>query len=100
MHFGNLINFLRQTSIDQDVAIFDNFSCFTDSPTIELDEILMSSCKKRIAPWIVKHLKPMSDGLIENRFLFKKVARHIAEKVILHDQYPGECSRSTISILN
>lgn len=51
----------------------------------------MSSCKKRIAPWIVKHLTSISDGLIENRFLFKKVARHIAEKTILQNQYPGEC---------
>lgn len=56
----------------------------------------MSSCKKRIAPWIVKHLKPMNDELIENRFLFKKVAKHIAEKVILQDQYPGEYKRGKL----
>ncbi|XP_037049752.1 uncharacterized protein LOC119084032 isoform X1 [Bradysia coprophila] len=68
----------------------ENNSFAPYSPTIELDEILMSSCKKRIAPWIVKHLTPIGDGLIENRFLFKKVARHIAEKAILRDQYPDE----------
>lgn len=56
----------------------------------------MSSCKKRIAPWIVKHLQPMSDGLIENRFLFKKVAKHIAEKIILDDQYPGESNQELL----
>lgn len=57
---------------------------------MELDEILMSSCRKRIAPWIVKHLKPMRVGFIETRYLFKKVAKHIADKIILRDQYPGK----------
>lgn len=42
----------------------------------------------------------MNDELIENRFLFKKVAKHIAEKVILQDQYPGECKRLNCQRVN
>lgn len=69
---------------DEDLAAY--------SPSIELDEILMGSCKKRIAAWIVKYLmRPMTDGLIANRFLFKKLAKHIAQDVIMDNQYPGEC---------
>lgn len=60
------------------------------SPSMELNEILIASCKKRIAPWIVKCLmKPMKDGLIANRFLFKKLAKSIAENIIYEKQYPG-----------
>lgn len=70
-------------SVDDDLAAY--------SPSIELDEILMASCKKRIAEWIVKYLmRPMTDGLIGNRFLFKKLAKHIAQEVIMGNQYPGE----------
>ncbi|XP_061394739.1 uncharacterized protein LOC133330308 [Musca vetustissima] len=61
------------------------------SPSIELDDILMGSCVKRISPWVVKHLMiPMRHGLIGNRFVFKKLARHIARSIIMENQYPDE----------
>ena len=61
------------------------------SPSIDLDEILMGSCTNRIAKWVVGGLmKPLKDGLIANRFLFKKLAKRIAENIIYVDQYPGE----------
>ncbi|XP_075146399.1 uncharacterized protein LOC142220880 [Haematobia irritans] len=61
------------------------------SPSIEMDEILMGSCVQRISPWIVKHLmKPMKHGLIGNRFIFKKLAKHIARSIIMENQYPDE----------
>ncbi|XP_013102189.2 uncharacterized protein LOC106083601 [Stomoxys calcitrans] len=61
------------------------------SPSIEMDDILMGSCVKRISPWIVKHLmKPMKHGLIGNRFIFKKLAKHIARSIIMENQYPDE----------
>ncbi|XP_067634647.1 uncharacterized protein [Eurosta solidaginis] len=63
----------------------------TCSPSIELDEILINSCIRRISPWIVKHLmKPMRDGLIANRFLFKKLAKRLAHAIIMENQYPDE----------
>lgn len=60
------------------------------SPSMELDDMILTSCKNRIAPWIVKSLmRPMKEGLIANRFLFKKLAKTIAERLILLNQYPG-----------
>lgn len=60
------------------------------SPSIELDDVLMGSCVKRISLWVVKHLmKPMKHGLIGNRFVFKKLAKHIARSIITENQYPG-----------
>lgn len=67
----------------------DELSCY--SPSIELDEILIRSCSHRISKWVVKALmRPLKDGLIENRCLFKKLARRLAEGIILMDQYPSE----------
>ncbi|XP_004519797.1 uncharacterized protein LOC101449851 isoform X2 [Ceratitis capitata] len=61
------------------------------SPSIDLDEILICSCIRRISPWMVKHLmKPMRAGLIANRFLFKKLAKSLAHSIILENQYPNE----------
>lgn len=60
------------------------------SPSIELDEVLVGSCIRRISPWVVKHLmKPMKDGLIGNRFLFKKLAKTLARSIVMENQYPG-----------
>lgn len=60
------------------------------SPSMELDEVILTSCKNRIAPWIVKSLmRPMKERLIANRFLFKKLAKTIAERLIFLNQYPG-----------
>ncbi|XP_036334810.1 uncharacterized protein LOC118745467 [Rhagoletis pomonella] len=67
----------------------DEFS--TCSPSIELDEVLICSCIRRISPWMVKHLmKPMHDGLIANRYLFKKLAKRLAHSIVVENQYPGE----------
>ncbi|XP_037821376.1 uncharacterized protein LOC119610301, partial [Lucilia sericata] len=61
------------------------------SPSIELDEVLIGSCIRRISPWVVQHLmKPMRDGLIGNRFLFKKLAKSLARSIIMENQYPDE----------
>lgn len=61
------------------------------SPSIELDEILISSCRRRISKWVVKALmKPLKMGLIGNKFLFKKLAKRIAEGIVFIDQYPDE----------
>lgn len=65
------------------------------SPTIELDEVLIGSCVRRITPWIVRHLMPpMRDGLISNRFLFKKLAKQLSRAIILVNQYPGKIPSS------
>ncbi|XP_001656416.2 uncharacterized protein LOC5577339 isoform X1 [Aedes aegypti] len=61
------------------------------SPSIELNEILVSSCRQRIAKWVVQALmKPLNDGLIANRFLFKKLAKHVADNIIYLNQYPDQ----------
>lgn len=61
------------------------------SPSIELNEVLISSCRQRIAKWVVQLLmKPLNDGLIGNRFLFKKLAKHLADSIIYTNQYPNQ----------
>ncbi|XP_062713370.1 uncharacterized protein LOC109427237 [Aedes albopictus] len=61
------------------------------SPSIELNEILVSSCRQRIAKWVVQALmKPLNDGLIANRYLFKKLAKHVADNIIYLNQYPDQ----------
>lgn len=61
------------------------------SPSIELNEVLVSSCRQRIAKWVVQALmKPLDDGLIANRFLFKRLAKHVADSIIFANQYPGK----------
>lgn len=71
------------------------------SPTIELDEVLIGSCIRRITPWIVKHLMPpLREGLIGNRFLFKKLAKQLSRTIILANQYPGKISSKLPELLN
>ncbi|XP_050069829.1 uncharacterized protein LOC126557942 [Anopheles maculipalpis] len=61
------------------------------SPTIELNEVLVSSCRQRIAKWVVQALmRPLNDGLIANRFLFKKLAKRLADGIIYANQYPDK----------
>lgn len=61
------------------------------SPSIELNEVLLASCRQRIARWVVQALMgPLKDGLIANRYLFKKLAKRLAENIIYLDQYPGK----------
>ncbi|XP_053969687.1 uncharacterized protein LOC128871725 isoform X2 [Anastrepha ludens] len=82
----DIIKWKFQTLFGEDSD--DEFA--TCSPSIELDEILICSCIRRISPWMVKHLmKPMQDGLIANRFLFKKLAKKLAHSIVLENQYPG-----------
>lgn len=83
----DLIKWKFQTIFGDDSD--DEFA--TCSPSIELDEVLICSCIRRISPWMVKHLmKPMRAGLIANRFLFKKLAKRLAHSIVLENQYPGE----------
>lgn len=61
------------------------------SPSLAMNDILMSSCKRRIAPWVVKALMVrMQNGQIANRYLFKKIAKRIAEGILVETQLPGE----------
>ncbi|KFB52940.1 AGAP012993-PA-like protein [Anopheles sinensis] len=61
------------------------------SPSIELNDVLVSSCRQRIAKWVVQALmRPLNDGLIENRFLFKKLAKKLADNIIYLNQYPDK----------
>uniref|UniRef100_A0A182QS52 Uncharacterized protein n=1 Tax=Anopheles farauti TaxID=69004 RepID=A0A182QS52_9DIPT len=61
------------------------------SPSIELNEVLVSSCRQRIAKWVVESLmRPLNDGLIANRFLFKKLAKRLADSIIYLNQYPDK----------
>lgn len=61
------------------------------SPSLELDQVLISSCMKRVAPIIVKYLMhPMNEGLIANRYLFKRLAKKFAFNIVMCDQYAGK----------
>ncbi|XP_014091361.1 uncharacterized protein [Bactrocera oleae] len=83
----DLIKWKFQTVFGDDSD--DEFA--TCSPSIELNEVLICSCIRRISPWMVKHLmKPMRAGLIANRFLFKKLAKRLAHSIVLENQYPDE----------
>ncbi|XP_043512353.1 chromatin-remodeling ATPase INO80 [Frieseomelitta varia] len=60
-----------------------------DSP-ICIEEHL-TACKERIAPWIVKHLMPFyKKRRIKNRQLFKVVAKHIADMLIIENTFPEQ----------
>lgn len=68
------------------------------SPSIELNEVLISSCRQRIAQWVVQSLmKPLNEGLIGNRFLFKKLAKHLADGIIYANQYPSKLTFLCVS---
>lgn len=61
------------------------------SPSIELNDVLIVSCRQRIAKWVVQALmKPLKDGLIGNRFLFKRLAKHLADSITYLNQYPDQ----------
>ncbi|KAH8359788.1 hypothetical protein KR093_008887 [Drosophila rubida] len=70
----------------------DEFATEITSPSIDLvDEVLMASCILRIRPWIVHHLmRPLQEGLIANRFLFKKLAKMLANNIVLSNPYSSE----------
>ncbi|XP_076653500.1 uncharacterized protein LOC143359456 [Halictus rubicundus] len=51
----------------------------------------LTACKERIAPWIVKHLMPFyKKRKIKNRQLFKVVAKHIANMLIIENTFPEQ----------
>lgn len=70
----------------------DDFATEISSPTIDmLDEVLLASCMRRICPWIVCQLMgPLEDGLIANRFLFKKLAKELANSIVMINPYCSE----------
>ncbi|XP_034116988.2 uncharacterized protein LOC117576385 [Drosophila albomicans] len=70
----------------------DEFATEISSPSIDLvDEVLLASCILRIRPWIVHHLmRPLQEGLIANRFLFKKLAKMLANNIVLINPYSSE----------
>ncbi|XP_052836014.1 uncharacterized protein LOC128252383 [Drosophila gunungcola] len=70
----------------------DEFATQISSPSIDLvDEVLLSSCVLRIRPWIVRQLmSPLAEGLIANRFLFKKLAKLLAHSIVMVNPYCSE----------
>ncbi|XP_016981880.1 uncharacterized protein LOC108046584 [Drosophila rhopaloa] len=70
----------------------DEFATEISSPSIDLvDEVLLASCVLRIRPWIVRHLmSPLAEGLIANRFLFKKLAKMLAHSIVMVNPYCSE----------
>ncbi|XP_003394531.1 uncharacterized protein LOC100643439 isoform X1 [Bombus terrestris] len=67
----------------------DDEDMTTDSP-ICIEEHL-TACKERIAPWIVKYLMPFyKKRRIKNRELFKVVAKHIADMLIIENTFPEQ----------
>ncbi|KAH8420926.1 hypothetical protein KR222_009845, partial [Zaprionus bogoriensis] len=70
----------------------DEFATQICSPSIDLvDEVLLASCILRIRPWIVRHLmRPLQEGLIANRFLFKKLAKLLANSIVQLNPYASE----------
>ncbi|KAL2732858.1 uncharacterized protein V1477_015099 [Vespula maculifrons] len=68
---------------------FDEEEMMPDSP-ICIEEHL-TACKERIAPWIVKYLMPFyKKRRIKDRQLFKAVAKHIADMLIIENTFPEE----------
>ncbi|XP_015121120.1 uncharacterized protein LOC107043928 [Diachasma alloeum] len=61
-----------------------------DSP-IRIEDHL-TSCKERIAPWVVKYLMPFYSRkkVIKDRLLFKAVAKHISDGLIIENTFPEE----------
>ncbi|XP_017071829.1 uncharacterized protein LOC108108315 [Drosophila eugracilis] len=70
----------------------DEFATQISSPSIDLvDEVLLASCVLRIRPWIVRNLMiPLKEGLIANRFLFKKLAKMLAHSIVMVNPYCSE----------
>ncbi|KAK0183374.1 hypothetical protein PV327_001423 [Microctonus hyperodae] len=67
----------------------DEQEMMPDSP-IHIEEHL-TACKERIAPWVVKYLMPYyTKKIIQDRLLFKTVAKHIADMLIIENTFPEE----------
>ncbi|XP_017884039.1 uncharacterized protein LOC108627352 [Ceratina calcarata] len=67
----------------------DDEEMMPDSP-ICIEEHL-TACKERIAPWIVHYLMPFyKKRRIKDKQLFKIVAKHIADMLIIKDTFPEQ----------
>lgn len=67
----------------------DEEEMMPESP-IHIEEHL-NACKERIAPWVVKYLMPYYEEKISgNKLLFKAVAKHVSDKLILENTFPGK----------
>lgn len=67
----------------------DDEDMMPDSP-ICIEEHL-TACKERIAPWIVHYLMPFyKKRRIKDKQLFKIVAKHIADMLIIKDTFPEQ----------
>ncbi|XP_054008592.1 uncharacterized protein LOC128892288 [Hylaeus anthracinus] len=65
----------------------DDEETMPESPICIEDHL--TACKERIAPWIVKHLMPFyKKRRIKDRQLFKLVAKHIADMLIIENTFP------------
>lgn len=61
------------------------------SPLEETPEFV-TSCKERIAPWVVKLLTPYYiKGRIRGKALFKSLAKHLIRLIYQCSKYPGKC---------
>lgn len=98
----SLTNYRRHGKVkDKFIELFgesEEEDMMPDSP-ICIEEHL-TACKERIAPWIVKYLMPFyKKRRIKDRLLFKAVAKHIADMLIIENTFPGE-EIYHVSILN
>ncbi|KZC11906.1 hypothetical protein WN55_03410 [Dufourea novaeangliae] len=89
----SLKNYRRHGKVKQKfIDLFgesDDEEMMPDSP-ICIEEHL-TACKERIAPWIVKHLMPFyKKRRIKDRQLFKVVAKHIADMLIIDNTFPEQ----------
>lgn len=67
----------------------DEDEMMPESP-VHIEEHL-NACKERIAPWVVKYLMPYYEKKINgNKLLFKIVAKHVSDKLILENTFPGK----------
>ena len=72
--------------------------CFGDDNEDEMEsespiliENHLESCRDRIAPWVVQQLMTYyKNKVIENRLLFKILARHITAQLIIKKTFPEE----------
>ncbi|XP_041983068.1 uncharacterized protein LOC121736078 [Aricia agestis] len=81
-------NKIKNTMID--LFGYDSDGEGVVSPIDETPEF-MTSCKERIAPWVVKILNPYYvKGRIRGKALFKSLARHLIKLIYQCSKYPFE----------
>ncbi|XP_068619517.1 uncharacterized protein [Battus philenor] len=86
----NRAKFSRVKGILQDLFGEDSDDEGVMSPLEETQEFI-TSCKERIAPWVVKVLTPFYiKGHIKGKVLFKSVAKHLIRLIYQCSKYPSE----------